>query len=138
MINTEIQMYIPDFSKFNLDGTFDKVSKHLETSIKRNFAEGGRPNTWALKKDGTPSHLFKTGKLFGSITSGFTKGVEAWAGIENAANVPYAFAQNFGYAPRNLVAREFVLFQKEDEEYILEEFENAIVQFWTTQKQEVK
>lgn len=136
MINAEIQLYIPDFSKFTFKNAYDKASKHMEGSIKRNFAEGGRPRTWALKKDGTPSYLFKTGKLFGSIVSGFS-GNGGWAGIENTASVPYAFAQNFGYAPRNLVAREFILFQKEDEEEITAMFENEIVTFWQTQKKEI-
>lgn len=137
MINTEIEMYIPDFSKFPIDDEMQGIAYYMEGSLKRNFAEGGRPK-WANKKDGSPSYLFKTGKLFGSIVSGYTKGAEAWAGIENTASVPYAFAQNFGYAPRNLVARQFVMFQKEDEEYIVEKLDNAIVEFWTTQKEEVK
>ena len=70
MINIEIEAQLPDLSKLDFTNTFEKISRHLELSIKKNFAEGGRPETWEpLKKSGQPSHLYKTGALFNTIGS---------------------------------------------------------------------
>jgi phage gpG-like protein len=130
MIRTEIELLMPDFSKFEFSTSMEKISKNLELSEKTNFLEGGRPK-WLPKKNGEPAHLFKSGKLFQSITSGFTEN-EAWAGMLDGHNPIYGFAHQFGYTPRNLVARPFILFQDEDKEMAINVLGGDIVEFWET------
>jgi phage gpG-like protein len=136
MINVEIKAMLPDFSKFEFANSFEKVARNLELSIKTNFSAGGRPSNWAAKKNGEPSHLFKSGRLFQSITSGFGESY-AESGVETGNVLPYTFAHQFGYAPKNLVARPFVLFQDEDKEMAIDVLRTDILTFWETQSEAV-
>lgn len=94
-----------------------------DKDIGRNFAAAAGPHSgaWpARKRDGKGQKrgeghplLIKTGALFQAATSPFGKGhVQevfprgAEIGIDPAA-VPYAAAQNYGFADRNLPQREF-------------------------------
>lgn len=135
MINIEISGRLPNFENFSFTSTFEKIAKHLEMSIKMNFAEGGRPEIWQpKKKDGQPSHLFLTGALFDSI--GSDSGVDfAEAGAMTL--LPYSFAHQYGYAPRNLPQREYILFQEEDIEFCLQTMGDDIVRFWKTNGEEI-
>ena len=132
MINATIEGMLPDFSKMDYRSSFEEISGNLEVSIKTNFSAGGRPSTWQAKKNGEPSHLFKTGRLFQSITHSFTE-FSAEAGVNSGDKLPYTFAQQFGYSPRNLVARPFVLFQDEDKEMAVNVLRTDILTFWQTQ-----
>ena len=131
MIKIEIEALLPDFEKMEFTDTYDKIGRYLELSIKRNFAEGGRPNTWQpLKKTGQPSHLFKTGKMFNDVT--FDSGEDyAEAGMLFHQEVWY-WVHQYGSAKRNIPIREYILFQDEDIDFILNEFETDIVNFWDT------
>lgn len=92
----------------------------------RNFAAQAGPESgpWAPRKkqgsgkigekgQGHPL-LIKTGELFLAATSPFGRGHIEDVGYRNVqigvdlSEVPYARAQNYGYAPRNLPAREFM------------------------------
>ena len=72
MMNAEISLTIPDFSEYSPKDAWQEIAQNLEASIKKNFVDGGRPK-WMPKKDGTPSNLFKSGKLFSSIVHGSTE-----------------------------------------------------------------
>ncbi len=135
MINAEISLVIPDFSGYSPKDAWEEIGQNLEISIKKNFVEGGRPK-WIPKKDGTPSNLFKSGTLFSSIIHD-SNDVMAEAGMNDGHNPIYGFAQQFGYTPRNLVARPFVLFQDEDKEMATRIYGESILKFWQTQGQPV-
>jgi phage gpG-like protein len=75
--------------------------------------------------------LFKTGKLFQSIKHSYTD-FSAEAGVSAGDKLPYTFAQQFGYSPRNLVARPFVLFQDEDKQMAMDIIGHSVLTFWQT------
>lgn len=129
MINIEIEARLPNLENLNFTSTFEKIARHMELSIKRNFAEGGRPETWTpLKKNGQPSHLYKTGKLFGTMGSNFG---ETFAEAGAMTLLPYSWVHQRG-GGNNIPARPYVLFQQEDIDFIMQEFSNDIVKFWDT------
>jgi phage gpG-like protein len=129
MINIEIEGRLPNFDNFTFANSFDKISKHLETSIKMNFAEGGRPTKWKTKKNGEPSHLFIDGTLFDSIGSDFG---EDFAEAGAMSLLPYSFAHQFGYSPRNLPPREYVMFQQEDIDFAINTLGTDLLTFFQT------
>jgi phage gpG-like protein len=101
------------------------IGERMLGSIRENFGQGGRPNTWMPLKRGGPSFLFQSGNLLRS--GDYTYDSESVT-IGFGAGLPYAFAQQFGYAPRNLVPRPFVMFQDEDVDWITELMAGAL--FW--------
>lgn len=64
-----------------------QVRELMGQSVVTNFMSGGRPS-WASKRDGTPSNLYKTGNLLRSIqmTSG-----DDWAKVFVPTSVKYAW-----------------------------------------------
>jgi phage gpG-like protein len=136
MINIEIQGKLPSLEGFNFTNTMEKVARHLELSIKRNFAEGGRPQEWQIKKDGSPSHLYISGALFNTI--GFEFG-ESYAEAGAMTLLPYSWVHQAGFSGvkkngvfMNMPARPYVMFQEEDFDFIESQFGDDIVKYWDT------
>lgn len=143
MITMEIVGTMPTMEGFGFAGGLERGARMMEISIKTNFAEGGRPTKWQAKKDGSPSNLFAGGRLYNTISSGFSD-VEAWAGVPEADILDYSFVHQFGYdgVKKNGVymlmpQRQYILFQEEDLEALKQELINDIVTFWDTQGEEV-
>lgn len=161
MIDITIQGRIPSLEGFTFKNSFDKVSKYMEISIKRNFAEGGRPNAWQARKDGSPSHLNRGGALFSSIGSAYGDNF-AEAGVMTP--LPYAMIQQeggeinhpgsdkfqvftiggqtvftHGTKPHkiNIPARPYVIFQEEDFTWIINEMGNDLVTFLNTHGEKI-
>lgn len=64
----------------------------------------GKP--WPERKQPYPwPMLRKSGRLFGALLDGIKYSVR---GISVQLNLPYANAQNYGYQPRNLPARQYL------------------------------
>ncbi|MCF8012418.1 MAG: phage virion morphogenesis protein [Clostridiales bacterium] len=88
------------------------ISELMRSSVLQNFREGGRPEKWKpsirAQKTGGQT-LVDTGRLRGSI---YAKANNNSAKV--GTNVIYAAAHNFGYPPRNLPQRKFLMFQDED------------------------
>ena len=106
---------------------YSEIGRILDDSIDRNFASGGRyssPNsifggskTWERLKGSTRRPLEDTGTLRRSITYRVQGNQVELYSDNSVANV-YGTAQNFGYPPRNLVARPFMVIQSEDDKRI--------------------
>lgn len=139
MINLEIEGSLPSLDNFSFSNTFEKISKYMELSIKKNFAEGGRSEEWQKKKNGSPSNLYLSGELFNTIGGNFGEDF-AEAGAMNL--LPYSFIHQYGgYAGRGgkayIPKREYVLFQEEDISYILNEFSNDLLSFFNTKGEKI-
>lgn len=142
MINIEVQGMIPDFGKFKFANSFDKIAKHLETSIKTNFAEGGRPEKWEAKKDGSPSYLAKSYKLFGTMGS---ESGDDFASAGAMSMLPYSFVHQYGFdgmkkngVYMRMPQRQYVMFQDEDIEFCINTLGNDMVEFWNTKGEQIK
>lgn len=135
MLNIEIQGKLPSLDGFEFSNTFEKVARYMELSIKRNFAEGGRPQ-WQAKKDGSPSHLYISGALFNTI--GFEYGAD-FAEAGAMALLPYSWVHQAGFSGvkkngvfMNMPARPYVMFQDEDIDWIAEQFSEDILHYFDT------
>lgn len=89
----------------------------LEASVDQNFKIEGRPIKWKKLKPATikarrqsgPKILQDTGALVTSVVSKVKANT-----VEIGSNLPYARLQNQGSKKKNVPARPFLLFQKED------------------------
>ena len=138
MISVEIESKLPRLDRMTFSSPLNRVSRELELSIKQNFASGGRPSTWAPKKRGGPSHLYKTGRLFSSIRHSNTDSV-ARAGIPVEGMPPYARIHQFGFEGfmsngRYMVMprRQYILFQVQDIQNIKKILLGHITHFFNT------
>lgn len=117
------------WQQFTTAPVFDEKSPAvIRKAFGDNFARGGTTERqWPPRKDpqaggrsGWPGHplLIDLGDLFGAIAErdrGHVEDVQPRAmlvGIDGG-EIEYAAAQNFGYPPRNLPAREFVFVSEE-------------------------
>lgn len=98
----------PDFSV-----TMENIGRLMLESVEKNFRVGGRPTKWPSKKNGQPSYLIKTGKLFWSIHS--TTGKD-FARVETGSRseIPYIFVHQYGTPPQP--QRQYMMLQNEDTE----------------------
>lgn len=136
MIDLTFGGTLPDMTQeLDLSEGMKEAAQYMMESVYKNFTAGGRPSGWAAKKDGSQSYLIKTGALLSSIepTSDKTS-FRVWTSKEK---VPYCFVHQFGYAARNIPARPYMVFQKEDKEYIVNLFKDHIVKFFTTKKKPI-
>lgn len=136
MLNIEIQGKLPSLDGFEFTNTMEKVARYMELSIKKNFAEGGRPIGWEQKKDGSPSHLFISGALFNTI--GFEFG-ETFAEAGAMTLLPYSWVHQAGFSGTkkngvfmNMPARPYVMFQDEDIDWIEQQFSDDILRYFDT------
>lgn len=128
MISLTISGQVPTLQGFTFSNAFEKIARELEISIKRYFADGGGHTQWEHKMNGMPSHLYQSGALFNSMTSGFSEN-EAWAG-DPFGVLPYSFVHNFG--SEIMPQREYIMFRQEDIQTIRQEMENSIIEFFAT------
>lgn len=147
MIEASITGTLPDFEVTDFDEPLHEAANIMLTSVRENFAAGGRPVTWpVLARTGFPSHLVDSGELAGSIM--------AEVGGDYAevhTDVPYAAIHNFGGViqhpgsqmfqaftiggkwvftqhtrphPIHIPQREFMMFQQEDIDRIITLFQD--------------
>lgn len=142
MINIDIQGMLPDFSKFKFTNAMDEISKHLELSIKTNFAEGGRPVKWEARKDGSPSYLAGNYVLFGTMGS---ESGEDFASAGAMSILPYSFVHQYGFdgvksngVYMRMPERRYVMFQDEDIEFAIKKVGGSIVEFWDTKGEQIR
>lgn len=113
----------------------ERVGNILEESVRTNFDVGGRYSSeysklggnqnWTPPKDGGRP-LYDTGRLKRSIDHRVTQnGVEINIGDPLAAQ--YASAHNYGYRPRNLPARPFMVYQDQDVDDIYSLFAKHLI-----------
>jgi phage gpG-like protein len=122
LITVEVSGTLP---KIPTDFTpiMDKVSTMMLDSVRLNFVQGGRPQTWLpLKKTGEASYLFQSGALLQSIQRSFASNF-----AEVGTDVFYGKFLQFG--TRKMVARPFMLFQDEDVSSITALFGSELVKF---------
>ncbi len=87
-----------------------RVGNHVRDSIKLNFDSGGRPVKWPPRKDNLPHPLLnKSGKLMNSFYVTLISN-----GVAVGTKVKYQAAQNYGFPPRNIPARKFLMVQPDD------------------------
>jgi len=135
---------------------FETIADIMFRSVQENFIVGGRPNQWpALKEFGlagsVASHLYKSGFMFENIQLAYDS-QHAKVSIDTT-RVPYAAIHNFGGTIKhpgsdkfqvfpynggmifthgtkphdiNIPQRQFMMFQDEDREQILQTLSNAI------------
>ena len=85
-----------------------EVAKETVQLIKTDFRAERTPygSAWPERKKPYPwPMLRKSGKLFGAPLDGVRYSVR---GLAVVINLPYAKAQNYGYPPRNLPARQYL------------------------------
>ena len=106
---------------------WSRIADYLETSVEMNFIQGGRPEMWAQKKDGSASFLVDTGRMASSNQKSFG---ENFAELSNPT--PYAIFHQEGTI--RMRQREFMMFQDEDVEWIADEvgehYQNQILNFF--------
>lgn len=111
---------------------FGEIGLMMDASIFQNFIDGGRPNRWKEKADGSPSYLMKTGAL---VNSRVMESGENFARVYfDTELIPYAAIHNFGgeivfktkgYSIQ-MPQRQYLLFQEEDKAAILKKIANAM------------
>lgn len=116
-------------NSINLTQALRSIENVIGSSVEQNFQDEGRPNPWkALKaatlrararKGKTGKILTVTGQLKNSVNTRTEKNI-----VIVGSNKVYAPAMNDGVKEKNIPARTFLLFQKEDikesEEILLE------------------
>jgi phage virion morphogenesis protein len=130
LITATLEGTLPDVESLNLEDIMPIISQEMLRSVQLNFGQGGRPAKWQPLKSGNPSYLFKTGILLRSIqrSSG-----PNWAEVATAG-LPYArIHQVGGMAGRGhrarIPARNYMMFQPEDIEYIKKALVKHIITF---------
>lgn len=79
-------------------------------SIRKNFLAGGRPQKWRPRKVDVPwPPLIKSTELMTSI---YNEPIQD--GVALGSRKPYQAVQNFGYPPRKIAARKYLIIPKED------------------------
>lgn len=87
-----------------------QVGEIGRASIRKNFLVGGRPRKWPARKKPVPwPPLIKSGELMMSIYNEPIKD-----GVALGSRKVYAGVQNFGFPPRNIRPRKFLIIPKED------------------------
>lgn len=99
------------------------IGELVRDSVHTNFDAQGRPVRWPGRKD-TKSHplLQKSGRLKNSIYV-----EEIKDGVQVGSRVPYQAVHNFGYPPRNIPQRKYLMVQPQDEIRIRKTIKNHIL-----------
>ena len=113
MLKAKTTTNVPLKIDLDLTNAMRDIAVHTANSIERNFVAGGRPSKWRPLKDGRASYLYKTGALLRSIS--YRSGRD-WASAGTDFE-PYAAVHQFGYAPKNIPPRPFVVLQEDDEDW---------------------
>lgn len=132
---------LPDVtSEVDFSQTMREAAEKTYESVMETLRSGGRPTTFAAKwakdhKSKVPSFLHESGKLYAAIRKGWDK--TSFAVSISKGEVPYCFAQHFGYAPNNLPARPYMMFQDKDKEDIQALFMDRLVEFFETRRKPI-
>ena len=101
------------------------VGEVVQTSVQRNFESGGRPGRWKALSPKTLKYK-KNGRIL--VDKGMAGGLLGSIHYEVSNDMVligtdkiYAAAHQFGYPPRNLAARPFLMVQDEDRVEIIAE-----------------
>jgi len=131
LIKTTVTGSLPD-PNVDLKEAMVVIAEYLENSIRENFTSGGRPGKWPVLKTGEASFLTKTGALRDSIGS---ESGDDWAEAGPRTILPYTFVHQYGgkYIPQ----REYVLFQREDIDWILKYLGDYVVEFLDTHQKPI-
>lgn len=117
MINVEVSGTLPTVNTDLTDVMAEIRDNVMTKSLLLNFEQGGRPQVWQpLKKTGQPSHLFKTGRLKGSILG--TSGKDWAESGTSKGRCIYAAVHQFGWPAKNIAERKYIMFQEEDKAQI--------------------
>jgi phage gpG-like protein len=151
MIQIEMTGNLPTLNA-DLEPAMEKIADIMFRSVQENFIVGGRPNLWEpLQPFGLPSHLMQTGRMFESIQLQW--GSTSATVFIDTSRVPYAAIHNFGGVIKHpgsskfqafeygggtvfthytkphdipIPKRQFMMFQDQDREQILQTLSNAI------------
>lgn len=141
MIEIKMTGTLPTFDSSQLGKTFEEISEMMFKSVHRNFDFEGRPTPWEpLKYSRQETPLVLSGRLRNSI---YQKSDESSAEVGVPSSIPYAFIHNFGGVinhpgtqngfgkgipipphPIRIPKREYMMFQDEDIQDILNKFGN--------------
>jgi phage gpG-like protein len=112
-VNVKVNKVLNRLSKLEANASslpWDRIGNLVRDSIKLNFDSGGRPVKWPPRKDDLPHPLLiKSGTLKDSF---YVEPILNGVAIGN--KVKYQAVQNFGYPPRNIPARKFLMVQPDD------------------------
>lgn len=96
----------------NLRTPLSLIGELMRSSVLENFRQEGRPEKWKpsirAQEEGGQT-LTDEGHLKGSIYA-----IAQRQSLELGSPLVYASVHNFGYPPKNIPQRKFLLFQKED------------------------
>ncbi|MFA7175540.1 MAG: phage virion morphogenesis protein [Kiritimatiellia bacterium] len=106
------------------------VGEVVQTSVQRNFEAGGRPGRWKPLSAKTLKYK-KNGKILvdKGMAGGLLGSIHYTVGRNSViigTDKIYAAAHQFGYSPRNLSARPFLMVQDEDTVEIIAELADYI------------
>jgi phage gpG-like protein len=121
MLDIKIEGQLPKLNS-NLEPAMEKIADIMFRSVQQNFITGGRPDQWQPLKSGQPSHLYRNGWLFENVQLSWTP--SSATVYVDLGRVPYAIYLQMG--TKHMVAREFMMFQEQDKEKILQEVSSAI------------
>lgn len=97
----------------------DKARPFYESSVKRNFRDGGRPEKWEPKADGSPSHLMDTRLMVAGINSK-REGNTIVIGSPRIQSSVHNFGETITFKTRpisiKMPKREFMIIVPEDQE----------------------
>jgi len=93
MDDAEVQAAIPQIDPDWLEKAMTDGADYMFRSIVRNFEEGGRPEKWQAKRDGTPATLMESGTLLDSL---YEEVGPDYFKIGEPDSVRYAAIHNFG------------------------------------------
>ena len=86
---------------------WNDIGEICKADVQKNFDVGGRPEKWAPRKVRVPWPILKkSGTLQKDI---YSRPVND--GVYIGSTTPYQAVQNFGYPPKNILARKFLLIQ---------------------------
>jgi len=117
----------------------EDVAALMFDSVQLNFESGGRPEKWLPLARGGESFLYQSGALRSSVRSEYG---EDFAAVYAGAGLPYAAIHQYGgRAGRGgsaiIPQREYMLFQDEDVDAILEMLDGHLTAFYSTKGERI-
>lgn len=112
---------VPQVVMPNLEPMANEIGLHMVNSVQRNFQAGGRPEQWRARWDNSPSFLYETGRLMGSIQHRIERDGAGWNIYVSPEGVPYAaLQQEGGSTPTGgyVHPRPYLVIQDEDRQWI--------------------
>jgi len=111
-IDLEMYLYKLLAKSENLQTPLSLIGELMRSSVLENFRQEGRPEKWKpsirAQEEGGQT-LTDEGHLKGSIYA-----IAKRQSLQLGSPLVYASVHNFGYPPKNIPKRKFLLFQEED------------------------